>query len=275
VSDEGLSSGYFNESLARGLRILRLFNGRRPELSLVEITRMTDLNRATAIRLLATLAQLGYIERDSKTKLFKPALGILRLGYSALSSRDLYSVALPLLERLSQQTNETVNMGVLIEREVLYIVRLARVELIKTNVNVGSRLPAFCTSMGKVLLTYLPAEEQARMIAGVRFQRLGPNTIIKREDLVTELESVLSSGFAIQDEEVSAGLRGVAAPVRDASEHVVAAINIAVPTSRVSREELLRRIRPLVVETAYQISMEARLSSIRTTIRGGLTVPPG
>lgn len=275
MSDEGLSSGYFNESLARGLRILRLFNGRRPELSLVEITRMTDLNRATAIRLLATLAQLGYIERDSKTKLFKPALGILRLGYSALSSRDLYSVALPLLERLSQQTNETVNMGVLIEREVLYIVRLARVELIKTNVNVGSRLPAFCTSMGKVLLTYLPAEEQARMIAGVRFQRLGPNTIIKREDLVTELESVLSSGFAIQDEEVSAGLRGVAAPVRDASEHVVAAINIAVPTSRVSREELLRRIRPLVVETAYQISMEARLSSIRTTIRGGLTVPPG
>ena len=268
-----LSSGYFNESLARGLRILRLFNSRRSELPLVEITRLSGLNRATTIRLLATLVQLGLLERDAGTRVYKPALGVLTLGYAALSSRDLYSVALPLLERLSQQTNETVNMGVLLGHEVLYIVRIARVELVKANVSVGSRLPAYCTSMGKVLLGFLSEQELSSTLEGVRFEKLGPNTILNRADLIDELRSVALSGFAIQDQEVSAGLRGVAAPIRDASEQVVAAINIAVPATRVSREEMLQRIRPLVIETAYQVSLEARLSSIRTTIRGGLTTP--
>jgi IclR family pca regulon transcriptional regulator len=190
---------------------------------------------------------------------------VLRLGYAAIAGLGLREVALPHLQRLSDETGETVNLAVLAGSEIVYVERIKRTELITANVHVGSRLPAYCTSMGKVLLSELPPREQSLALDGMVMEATGPNTITTREDLERELAEVRERGFALQDEELVAGLRSVAAPVRDRTGRAVAALNIAVSAHRVSRPALVHRLAPKVLATAAAISTALGFDAASTT----------
>ncbi|MGH7641979.1 MAG: IclR family transcriptional regulator [Candidatus Dormibacteria bacterium] len=247
-------SRYHTEALARGLAILGQFDESTPWLSLAELSTRTELGKSTALRLVDTLHSLGFLERSLSTRKYRPGLAVLQLGHAALAASSLHDLALPELERLAAKTRETVNMGVLVGGSVLYIARLKRAELVTANIQVGSTLPAYCTSMGKLLLAHLDRERLAQALLQHPMERLGPHTIVAEDELSIELQRIRQQGWSVQDEELAAGLRSVAAPVRDASSQVIAAVNVAVSAARVSVEELTQRFPPLVLNCANAIS---------------------
>lgn len=252
---------YRNESLARGLKILSLFGGGSAWLSLTDIARQANVNTTTAVRLLSTLESMGFVERSLSTRRYRPGIAVLRLGYSALQASTIHDLAFPYLERLAQETDETVNMGVLIDTSVLYVARLKRTELVTADVHVGSALPAYCSSMGKLLLAYLDSPELNRLLPRINFVKRGPNTILDASSLKAALAEIRRKGWAVQDEETAAGLRSIAAPIRNETGKVVAAVNIATPTARVPVRDLLKRLLPRLTETAARISEMAQLRS--------------
>lgn len=244
---------YFTETLARGLRILTQFNEEATSLSLGDLAGRTGLDKATTLRLVNTLHSLGFLERSPTTRRYRPGLGVLRLGHAALAASSLHDHALPRLEELAAATGETVNMGVLVGDSVLYIERLKRAELVTANIQVGSTLPAYCTSMGKMLLATAGPAAASILDIG-RFESLGPNTIVDSKALAVELRKIRSRGWASQDEEVAPGLLSLAAPIRDETSTVIAAINVAVPSSRFSMRKLVHDFLPLVMDCAKAIS---------------------
>jgi len=253
-TDPAPPARYYNESLARGLRILQLFGENSQWLSLSEVGRMAGLSPATAHRLLSTLAQLGFIERSPTTRKYRPGLSVLKLGYSALQASDIHALARPYLERLADDTGETVNMGVLAGNSVLYVQRIERHELVTADIHVGSTLPAYATSIGKLLLAFLSDEDLRTRITGTRLVKYGPNTIGTRAALIAALGEIRSQGWAYQDEETAVGLRSIAAPIRNRGGEVAAGINIAVAASRMSLNDLVKKLLPVLRETAFRIS---------------------
>jgi IclR family transcriptional regulator, pca regulon regulatory protein len=183
---------------------------------------------------------------------------VLDLGFSAMNSMELREISVPHLQTLSDETGYTVNVGVLEGTDVLYLERCRSSRQgqreIDLNLHVGSRLPAYCTSLGKVLLAYLPREEQTETLERVEFVQRGPNTITDRAAFVRELDRVRDSGLAISNEELAYGLRSIAAPVRAQTGEVVAAINLAVHRSMVSLDALVARLGPPLRRSADAIS---------------------
>jgi IclR family pca regulon transcriptional regulator len=255
--------GSHSQSLKRGLAILSSFTTARPLLGVSELAREVGLNRSTTHRYVATLAALGYLEQDAATRRYRLGPGVVNLGFSALSSMDLREVAAPHLQRLSDETGHTVNMAVLDGVDIVYIDRCRSSRQgqreIDLNLHVGSRLPAYCTSMGKVLLAYLPRERLAEALRRIEFTRRGPNTLASRTALAAELERVRADGLAVNNEELAYGLRSIAAPVRSQSGEVTAAINLAVHRTMVSLEALLANLGPALRRTADEISARVGL----------------
>jgi IclR family pca regulon transcriptional regulator len=250
--------GSHSQSLERGLAILSAFTTARPVLGVSELAREVGLNRSTTHRYVATLAALGYLEQDASTRRYRLGPRVVNLGFSALSSMDLREVAAPHLQQLSDETGHTVNMAVLDGVDIVYIDRCRSSRQgqreIDLNLHVGSRLPAYCTSMGKVLLAFLPPDRLAETLGRVEFVRRGPNTLASRSALAAELERVRADGLAVNNEELAYGLRSIAAPVRSQSGEVTAAINLAAHRSMVSLEELLAKLGPALRRTAAEIS---------------------
>ncbi|RPI51682.1 MAG: IclR family transcriptional regulator [Chloroflexi bacterium] len=245
---------YFVTALARGMQILEAFSGERHHLSLTEVASSAGLEKSTAFRFIYTLEQLGYLERDPETKMYRLILKLLRFGFAALNSLELVQIAQPLLKALSIRCGETTNMSVRDAGEIVYVARNKTQGILNVGLEIGSRLPVWCTSMGKAQLIDLsPAELRALLGAGP-FPGTGPNAAANLQALLCDLEGVRQRGYAVNDEELAAGVRSVAAPVRDRSGAIVAAINISVPSARVSREEIDTRLAPMVQETAQRIS---------------------
>ena len=247
-----------SQSLERGLAILSSFRSARPLLGVSELAREVGLGRSTAHRYIATLAALGYLEQDPATRRYRLGPKVLDLGFSAINSMELREVSVPHLQRLSDETGHTVNMAILDETDIVYIERCRTSRQgqreIDLNLHVGSRLPAYCTSMGKVLLAHLPTQECARLLDGIELARRGPNTLTKRASLIAELKRVRAAGIATNNEELAFGLRSIAVPVRGQSGEVVAAINLAVHRSWVSMEGLVQRLSPALEQTAAAVS---------------------
>ena len=258
--DKGLaaSDGTYSQSLERGLAILSSFRSARPLLGVSELAREIGLSRSTAHRYVATLAALGYLDQDRLTRRYRLGPRVLDLGFSAINSMELREVSVPHLQRLSDETGHTVNMAILDGSDIVYVERVRSSRQgqreIDLNLHVGSRLPAYCTSMGKVLLAYLSDEERDAALDGVELTQRGPNTLTKRSALVAELAHVRRAGLAVNNEELSFGLRSIAAPVRRQSGEVAAAINLAVHRSWVSIEDLVERFGPPLKRTAADIS---------------------
>jgi IclR family transcriptional regulator, pca regulon regulatory protein len=247
-----------SQSLERGLAILSSFTTGRPLAGVSELARDLGLSRATAHRYIATLARLGYLEQDTATRRYRLGPRVLDLGFSAIHSMELREVAAPHLQQLSDETGRTVNMAILDDTDIVYVERCRSASRgqsdIDLNLHVGSRLPAYCTSMGKVLLAYLPREEQEAVLARTDLTRRGPNTLTAKAPLLAELKRVREAGLAVNNEELADGLRSIAVPVRNGSGDVAAAINIALHRSLGSIDELVARLAPAMQRTAATIS---------------------
>jgi IclR family pca regulon transcriptional regulator len=247
-------SRYLIRSLAQGLEVLESF-GRAPRgLTLMDLSRSVRLGKATAFRYLSTLESLGYIEIDPDTRRYHPAVRLLRLGGAFLAALTIPDVAAPFLEKLSSRFGESVNLAVLDETEVVYVARVAGNRILSTNLSVGSRLPAHCTSMGKVLLAYRPEDEQRRIIAKIDFKRSTPMSVGSARRLREVLALARRQGYAINDQELDLGLRSCAAPVFRRDGTAIAAVNISFSASRATCDDLKREYVPAVMETARQIT---------------------
>jgi IclR family pca regulon transcriptional regulator len=246
---------YYIEALGRGLRVLEAFTEEEPSLTLTEIATIVGLDKSTVFRFAYTLEKLGYLIRDPETKRYRPGLRVLRLGFTTLNSLGLREIAHPYLKALSDRTGETANMTIRDGGEVVYVARYSTRQIVGINLHVGSRLPAYCTSMGKAQLVDLSRAELGGILGEDPYPSKGPNTLTTLDALVTELEKVRQQGYAINDEELAAGLRSAAAPIRDCDGEIVAAINVSVPSARVSRLALETELAPLVKATAQKICL--------------------
>lgn len=249
MKDKNLSS-----SLERGLAILSCFTVDQPLIGITELATRLRLNKSTVHRYVDTLRTLGYLDQDPETKKFRLGIRVMEFGVALLGGMELRQIALPCLEDLASQLGLTVNMSVLDGIEIVYVERVRMTTIINLELHVGSRLPAYCTSMGKVLLAFLPPVDLANRIKQMDLQRRGLNTITDPEKLAQELCRVRERGFAINNEELANGLRSVAAPIRSSRGEVVAAINIAVHTSLTSTGDMQTVLAPKLIETATEIS---------------------
>jgi IclR family pca regulon transcriptional regulator len=245
---------YTLETLMRGLNILSLYTRETPALTLTEITRATKLNKTTVYRILSTLENAGYLVRDADTKRYRPGLKVLQLGFASISSLEVRQVARRYLKTLSQQVGETVSLSVLDGTDIIYVDRVRNQRIVGVVLGLGSRLPAHCASMGKAMLAHLPSHELSQYLDQVSLQSCTAKSLVDRQALEAELAVVRSQGYATNDEELEMGLRAVAAPIWDNSNHVVAAVNITGSTSSISQERLVGDLAEAVRHTAAQIS---------------------
>lgn len=256
----GESASGFSQSLERGLQILASFTENRPLLGIAELAREVELNKSTAYRYIATLAKLGYLRQDPETRKYALGPKVVDLGFAAINSMEITRVAGPHLQALSDETGYTASMAVLDGSDIVYVDRRrsgrTAAFAVGLNLHVGSRLPAYCTSMGKVLLAHQPPDVLRALIDQTDLVRRAPKTITAREQLMTALARVRRVGVAVNDEELAPGLRSMAAPVRDRSGQVVAAINTAVHLTgwNASSEPLFNRLEQPLRRTAADIS---------------------
>lgn len=245
---------YTTETLLRGLDILSLFTRETPALTLTEITHLTGHSKATVFRFITTLEQAGYLIRDPETKRYRPGVKVLQLGFAAISSLELRQVARPYLERLSQKVGETVSLSILDGLEIVYIDRVRNRQIVGVVLGLGSRLPAHCTSMGKVILAHLDSESLNSRLNEKVLNPCTLKSLSNQTSFKNELIQIRQQGFAINDEELEVGLRAVAAPVWDLSEKVCAAINITGSAAMISIERITGELAPAVTATALDIS---------------------
>ena len=241
-------------SLVRGLAILSSFSEDDPLQGITELATKLDLNKSTVHRYVNTLRTLGYLEQDEGTKKYRLGIRVVDLGVTALGGMELRQIAFPYLEELATEFGHTVNMSILDGAEISYIERVRTKRIVDLDLHVGSRLPAYCTSMGKVLLAHLPPDEIERRLVQIELKPRGPNTITDKEALRVELQKIRERGFATNNEELVYGLSSVAAPVRSQRAEVVAAINMAVHASIISVAELENELAPRLIATANEIS---------------------
>ncbi|HUX45938.1 MAG TPA: IclR family transcriptional regulator C-terminal domain-containing protein [Terracidiphilus sp.] len=235
-------------SLARGLRVIESFEGYREGRSIVEISHSTGLSRAAIRRILLTLELLGYVERSRQVYRLKTL--VLRLGLSFLSSSSVVEAARPVLEHISERLHESSSMCMLDNGEIVYVARSAASRILAAGLSVGSRLPAYCTSMGRVLLAALPDAELDAYLRALKPRAYTPKTILRIPQLKRTILQVRKDGYAIVDEELEAGLRSIAVPVVTRGSKVVAAINVGTHVSRVDSATLINRCLPALREGA-------------------------
>lgn len=228
--------------LAKGLAVIETFTAERPRQSIAEVSATSGLDRATARRCLLTLAELGYADYDGK--FFTLAPRVLRLGTACLATMPLPRLVQPTLDRLSETLNESASVSILDGAEIVYVARAARQRVMSIGLRPGSRLPAYCTSMGRVLLASLP-ESDARAVLGT-----GPLpartalTLTDPDQIMARLAQVRARGFEVIDQEVEIGLRSIAVPLMNARGQVVAALNVGVAAVQKSVEDLQAQFLP-------------------------------
>jgi len=245
---------HFVQSLERGLAVIRAFGAEEPELTLSDVARRTGLTRAAARRFLLTLTDLGYVRTDGKQFALTPR--VLDLGYAFLSSLTLPEVAEPHLERLAAELRESSSVSVLDGDEIVYVGRVPTSRIMRVSINVGTRFPAYATSMGRVLLAGLPEPELAAYLARAEIRPLTSRAIDNADALAAELDRVREQGWALVDQELEEGLRSVAAPVRDAGGRTIAAVNVSAHASRVSAQDVQDTLLGPLLETAQRIEAD-------------------
>lgn len=252
---------HFVQSLERGLAVIRAFDAEHPELTLSEVARACDLTRAAARRFLLTLVDLGYVRTDGR--LFALSPRVLELGYAYLSSLTLPEVAEPHLEDLVAQVRESSSVCVLDGDDVVYVARVPTSRIMTVAINVGTRFPAYATSMGRVLLAGLADEDLDAYLARVQLTRFTTRTVSSTRALRTELLKVRAQGYAIVDQELEEGLRSVAAPILDRADRVVAAMNISVHASRNTVDSMRRDLLPKLLDAAAKVNADLRVITPR------------
>ena len=244
----------FMTSFARGLAVIAGFSQQKRRLTIAQLSHRTGIPRAAVRRCLYTLAKLGFASvEDGRSYSLRPK--ILSLGHAYLSSTMLATSAQPLLDGVSSRVHESSSIALLEGDDILYVARSSTTQrIMSVDLGIGTRLPASCTSMGRVLLAHLPADALDAYLARVRLTQYTPRTIMTAARLRAELETVRRDGYAIVDQELEIGLRALAVPVRAAGGKVVAAMNIGTQASRVTLADLKSRILPPLQDAARELS---------------------
>ncbi len=245
----------FMTSLARGLAVIRGFSQQRRRLSIAQLSLRTGIPRAAVRRCLYTLEKLGYVaSEDDRTFALRPQ--ILALGHAYLSSVPLVTAAQPILDQVSGATHESCSIAIMDGDDILYVARSSSsTRIMSIDLGIGSRLPAHCTSMGRVLLAGLPQDDFAAYLRRVKLTPFTARTLVSRDRFGETIEAIRDQGYAVVDQELEIGLRSIAVPISDYRARVAAAINISVQAPRVSVSEMERSFLPPLRKAADELGM--------------------
>jgi IclR family pca regulon transcriptional regulator len=245
----------FMTSLARGLAVIRAFSQQRQRLSIAQISLRTGISRAAVRRCLYTLGRLGYVgSDDGRNFALRPR--ILALGHAYLSSAPLASAAQPLLNQVSAAVHESCSMAILDGDDIVYVARSSSsARIMSIDLGIGSRLPAFCTSMGRVLLGGLTAAELNDFLKRLVATPYTNRTLVAKDRLRDAIAAAREAGYAIVDQELEMGLRSIAVPVVDASGRPAAAINVSTQAARVPLGDVEKRFLPALRAAATELSL--------------------
>jgi IclR family pca regulon transcriptional regulator len=249
----------FMLSLARGLAVMRAIAAEGPRLSIGDVARITKVSRPAAGRCLHTLQVLGYASASNGGFELTPMVMSLASNYLAAAPDQfgagaIARIAQPVLERLSKQLNESASLAVLDDEDIVYLARAAAQRILSVELAVGSRLPAACTSMGRVLLAHLSDDLRARYLSRLKLHPYTPHTIVNKSRLRAELDKIRTQGYAIVDQELEIGLRSIAVPVQRPDGAVVAAVNAGVHVARADSQTLLREFLPVLQRASENIT---------------------
>jgi IclR family pca regulon transcriptional regulator len=232
----------FVASLEKGLLVIEAFDASRPRLTLSDVAKLTGITRAAARRYLLTLTKLNYADFDGRYFSLSPR--ILRLGYAYLSSASLSARVQPFLEQISEATGESSSAAILDGDDIVYIARSATRRIMSIGLGVGSRLPAYCTSLGRAILAYQPEDAIEAYLQRVRLEARTPKTITDKTEFRAVLEATRAQGYALVNEELEFGLRSIAVPVIQKNGQVTIALNLSAQAGRVSADEMRERFLP-------------------------------
>ncbi len=255
------SSADFVQSLARGLAVIRAFDAEHAELGLSDVARRAGISRAAARRFLRTLETLGYVRQTDARFALTPR--VLELGMSYLSALSLPEIVQPHLEALSRATDESVSAAVLDGEDIVYVARVPARRIMSVRITIGTRFPAFATSMGRVLLAALPTAELDAALDASAPEAITVRTITDVDALRAELARVRASGVAIVDGELELGIRSIAAPIRGRDGRVVAAVNVSTTAARDAADGVIARATGALLETVAAIEAELRVADRR------------
>ncbi|MED4455677.1 IclR family transcriptional regulator [Metabacillus fastidiosus] len=241
------------KSVDRALRIITMVSTRKEGMGVTELAAFLDLNKSTIFRLLATLAEHGFIEQDQETKKYRLGYKYLELSSMLLESIDLRTQAKPFLKELESHTNEVIHLVVYDQGEVVYIEKLEGNETLRTHSQVGRRAPIHCTSVGKVILAYLPDEEILNIIEKHGLSKHTEQTISDKEAFLEELNRIKEQGYGTEFEENEPGITCIAAPIFDNSKKITAAISISGPSIRMT-DERLAELKTVLIDIGNKIS---------------------
>ena len=244
---------YFVQALAKGLSVLQAFAEADHPLTSSEIANALGTSNSTSTRLCYTLTELGFIERDRQRR-YKLTPKVLSLGYSFISGAAWRELAKNYLESLFKEVQATVNLSMLEGSEIIYIIRIRKRKYLPYDIRIGTKLPVYCTAMGKVLMAMGRPEMVQTILKTLEFKALTTRTITRLDKFLEQLDEVRKKGYAIADEELSIGVRGIGAPILDKHGYAVAAINITVPTTEYSRSQMEKTLASKVMQVANQIS---------------------
>jgi IclR family pca regulon transcriptional regulator len=240
------------QSFARGLAVIRSFDATRPAQTLTEVAAASGLSRAGARRILLTLQALGYVEADGRY--FTLTAKILDLGFAYLTSMPFWNLAEPVMEELVGQVHESCSAAVLNGTEIVYVLRVPTHKIITINLSIGSRLPAFCTSMGRVLLSALDEDQLDATLDATALEARTPHTITDKTALKQAIAVVRRQGWAIVDQELEEGLISMSAPIRDRQGRIIAAMNISGNAQRKNAKQMVKSFLDPLLEAAQRVS---------------------
>lgn len=240
------------QSFARGLEVIRSFSRSAPSQTLSEVAARTGLTRAGARRILLTLQTLGYVESDGRQ--FRLTPRILDLGFAYLSALPIWDLAEPVMDALVDQVHESCSAAVLDGQDIVYVLRVHTHKIMTTNLGVGSRLPAFWTSLGRVLLAGLPDEVLQARLRTLPRRAFTPHTELSDEGLLAQIHAARRQGWCLVNQELEEGLISIAAPLTNRAGQVTAALNISGQANRSSAEQMREQLLPALLQASQTIS---------------------
>ncbi|MCP1625199.1 IclR family transcriptional regulator [Pseudomonas sp. LABIM340] len=248
----------FNQSLEKGLAVLRGFNASNRTMNLAEVAEAADITKSSAQRMIHTLEALGYVSKHPQTKRFQLTPQVMEIGYNYLAADTLVDVANPFLAELAQTTGETTNLTEPVRTDMLYVARFVGPKFIPIHLPIGSRIPMYCTASGRAFLSALSDDEVLELLQGSDLSSHTQYTRTSLEEILAEIAEIRRKGYAINSEELFLGDMAVAAPVRNSQGRPVASVHVVAPTSRWTREDAERRLAPAAIECARAISTSIR-----------------
>ncbi|MRW89794.1 helix-turn-helix domain-containing protein [Duganella sp. FT80W] len=238
--------------LEKGLQVIEAFDQERSRLTIAEVAERTGLTRAAARRYLLTLTYLGYMRHENKQFSLTPL--VLRLGQSYLHSARLPRLVQPLLYRLAYTVGEAASAGVLDHDQLVCVSAVTAGQLVSATLQPGTRVPAWCTANGRMLLAHLPQEQLDAYLERVQLERITEHTIVDKQQLAREIAEARAQGYALVDQELELGLRTMAVPLKNFRGEVVAAMNISVHAARMSLQQMVERCLPTLIKMQVELN---------------------